>query len=96
MFDSEQVVKPVAVKVKAIMQKKVLIVVIVAGFLCSGLASSQSVVDAESVLKYFASFYIPSEQQTTARAMMFGQEFRPENHADNKSSNELPDRNFLR
>ena len=78
------------------MQKKLLIVIVVAGFLCSGLASSQSQIDAESVLRYFASFYMPSEEQTTTRAMMFGQELRPEYHPDNKSNNELPERNFLR
>jgi len=78
------------------MQKKVLIVIILAGFLCSGLASSQSQIDAVSVLKYFASFYMPSENHTTTRAMMFGQELRPEHRPDSKRNNELPERNFLR
>ncbi|EKD81696.1 MAG: hypothetical protein ACD_39C01681G0003 [uncultured bacterium] len=78
------------------MQKKILIVIVIAGFLCSGLASSQSQIDAESVLRYFASFYIPSEQQTSTRAMMFGQELRPEYKPDSKNQSELPDRNFLK
>jgi len=78
------------------MQKKILIVVVLVCCLYSGLASSQNRVDAESVLKYFASFYIPAEQSASTRAMMFGQELRPEYKPSAMSSNKLPERNYLK
>lgn len=77
------------------MQKKFLIMIIVVICFYSGLASSQSHIDAESVLKYFASFYIPSEHQATTRAMLFGQEFRPD-PVTTGQLNTLPDRNYLK
>lgn len=77
------------------MHKKILILIIAVICLYSGLASSQNRIDPESVLKYFASFYIPYEQQSTTRAMMFGQEFRPELRLNGENTT-LPDRTYLK
>ncbi|MBU1108415.1 MAG: hypothetical protein KKB51_17200 [Candidatus Riflebacteria bacterium] len=78
------------------MQKKILIVLVLVCCFFSGLANSQNLVSAESVLKYFASFYIPAEQKTLTRAMLFGQELRPEYKLPVQSSNDLPDRTFFK
>lgn len=76
------------------MQKTILIVIVLVCCLYSGLACSQNQVDTESVLKYFASFYMPAEHETSNRAMLFGQELRPEYNS--QISTELPDRNLLK
>jgi hypothetical protein len=78
------------------MQKKILIVMVLVCCLYSGLASSQNLVGAESVLKYFASFYVPTEQKTLTRAMLFGQELRPEYQLPVQAGNELPGRTIFK
>lgn len=66
--------------------------------LFSGLGFSQEKLNANSVLRYFASLYVPYEANKKAGfSMSFGNEFNVNRPATNSDgSAEFPQRNFLK
>lgn len=74
------------------MQTKTLIILILMASLCSGLAFSQNSASAGKVLQYFASMYMPSDNQRSEKVMTFGRELL----ASEESQPEIPERTFLK
>lgn len=68
-----------------IIQKKILIIIVLIAFLCSGLAHS-SPQKTGKVLRYIASLYIPADNATNSGMMTFGSELHPD----------MPARTFLK